>query len=342
METQYKAAIIGFGGMGQRHKIAYQKLGVDVVAICDWDKEKICEIIPDYPTECTYDSYEEILENKEIDILSVVTNGPTHAEVTVHAAEAGVKNIICEKPVATNLMDAQRVIEVCQKHNTCLAVNHIRRWSANHIKLKQVIEDGVIGKLRHIYFQCGSSGLGNNAIHYFDSMRFYTDSEIEWVIGFTDKIGTPNVRGTHFVDPAGYGILHFQNGVRAFIDTSEDTGVQPTYELVGEYGRIVIDEWNNSWKIFTRSNDDRKLPLTRYVQPLEENPFDVDVEFDIPDLTSFAIKELLNGGKISADGIAGMKALEVVVAFHVSDAYDNQKIYLPLSGDALELDVPIA
>jgi len=342
MKKGYKAAIIGFGGMGQRHYAAYQQIGVNVVAICDWDRKKINQILPDYPEKHTYDNYERVIKNEDLDIISVVTNGPTHAEIVIQAAEAGIKNILCEKPMATNLRDAQKVIEVCHKHKSRLAVNHIRRWSPNHKKLKLLLDEGVIGDLRHIYFHCGSTGLGNLGIHAFDNMRFYTDSEVEWVIGFTDKTGTPNPRGPQFVDPGGYGILHFQNGVRAFIDTSEDTGVRHILELVGRWGRVIIEEWGNSWKAFARSDADRKSPLTRYILPMEEIPFELEAEFDIPGLTCLAIKELLEGGDISCDGEVAKRALEIVIAFHISDATGNQKIYLPLTGEALDKDIPIA
>lgn len=342
MGKGYKAAIIGFGGMGQRHYAAYQRAGVDVVAICDWDKKKINQVLPDYPERQTYDSYEKVIENENPDIISVVSNGPTHAEIVTCAARAGIKNIFCEKPISTNLRDAQKVIDVCRKHKSRLAVNHIRRWSPNHKKLKRMISEGLIGDLRHIYFQCGSTGLGNLAMHFFDNMRFYTDSEVEWIIGFTDKTGTPNPRGSQFKDPAGYGVLHFQNGVRAFIDTSEDTGVRHVFELVGRWGRVTIEELGNSWKVSARKDEDRRLPLTRYVLPMEEIPFELETEFDIPGLTSLAIKELLEGGDISCDGEVAKKALEITVAFHISDAAGNQKVYLPLTGDALDKDIPIA
>ena len=58
MDNRYNAAIIGFGGMGQRHYAAYKNIGVNVVAICDWDTKKINQIIPDYPEKCIYNNYE--------------------------------------------------------------------------------------------------------------------------------------------------------------------------------------------------------------------------------------------------------------------------------------------
>lgn len=336
-----KAAIIGFGGMGQRHYAAYKKIGVDVVAICDWNKEVIQKVLPDFPIEHSYSDYEDLIENEKIDILSVVTNGPTHAETTIKASEAGIKNIFCEKPMTTNLLDAQKMIDICSMNETRLAINHIRRWSSDYEYLKSILKKGIIGDLRHIYFNSGSTGLGNFVGHFFDTMRYLTDSEPDWSIGFTDKTGTINPRGAQFKDPAGYGLIKFKNGVRCFIDSSEDTGVQYTFQLVGTYGRIIIDELNNSWQIRARNDDLKQSPLTRYGLPMEIVPFESH-EFDIVDLTSKAILEQLSGKSISCSGTDGKKSLEMVISFHISEEMDNNKVYFPLEGKAMEKDVPIA
>ncbi len=341
MLSTKKAAIIGFGGMGQRHYKAYRQIGVEVVAICDWKKENIKNFLPDFPFEHSYDDYHELLRNEEVDIVSVVTNGPTHAEVTIAASNAGVKNILCEKPMGISLKSAQEIIDICSKNNTRLAVNHIKRQSADYKKLKELIKSGLIGELRHIYFSCGSTGLGNFAIHFFDIARYLTDSEPEWTVGFIDKTGTPNPRGAHFADPGGYGIIMFKNGVRFFLDSSEDTGVQYSFQLVGTYGRVIIDELNASWQIRARKEEDRGIPLTRYGTDMSPVPFDAE-EYDIVKLTGNGLRELLEGDEISSKGIDGKKSLEMVLSFHISDAAGNSRIYFPVDEQYEDKEINIA
>jgi len=339
-----QAAIIGFGGMGQRHYSAYTSLGVDIVAIADLDTEKVKKILPDFEGDRIYGDYKDLLrcEKGNLDILSVVTNGPTHAEVTCQGSEAGIPNILCEKPMATNLSDAGRVIEICSRNNTRLAVNHIRRWSSNYARIKELIGARRIGEIRHLYFNCGSTGLGNFAIHFFDTARYISGSEPEWAIGFLDPTGTPNPRGSCFSDPGGYGIIKFRNGVRFFVDTSEDTGVQYTFQIVGSRGRIIIDELNDSWLIRARSESDKDVPFTRYGTDMPELSFRSAGKFDIVRLTSLAMQELLNGGPISSTGIDGLKSLEMVIGIHLSDHCGNRSISFPISGTGREIDVKIA
>lgn len=326
-----KAAIIGFGGMGQRHYHACKKAGVEISAICEFEKEKIQAVLPDFPYDHIYSNFAELIKNETADIINVATNTPTHAEIVIQASEAGVKNILCEKPMATNVVDAKRMVAVCKKNHTRLAVNHISRWSQNQRKMKEIIKtENAIGKLRHIYFHCGSVGLGNQGTHAFDKMRYFFDSEPEWVIGVIDKTGTPNVRGSQFRDPGGFGMILFQNGARGFIDTSEDTGVPYILELVGEYGKAVINEYHDYWELFSRSHEDKKYQLTRYIMPLNKLTFEPIRKFDIIELTSYAISELLSGSPISCTGEDGMKNLEMAIAFHISDRENNRKVYLPL------------
>lgn len=330
--------------MGQRHFTAYQKIGVDVVAISDLYPEKVCEIQPSFDPGHVYKTYQELLEHERhnIDILSVVTNGPTHAEVTIQASDAGIPNILCEKPMATNLLDARRVIETCTNNHTRLAINHIRRWSSDYSRLKWMISKGVIGDIRHLYFSCGSTGIGNFAIHFFDTARYITESEPEWIMGFLDKTGTPNPRGASFVDPGGYGIIGFQNGSRFFLDTSEDTGVQYSFQIVGTTGRIIIDELNSSWQIRARTENDKPVPLTRYGTDMPEIPFACEGKFDIVELTSKAMAELLAGEHISSSGEDGKRSLELVIGLHLSDEQENTKVSLPLPTSQYSKDIRIA
>lgn len=344
MAERKKAAIIGFGGMGQRHYTAYQKIGVDVVAISDWKPEVVPKVLPAFDPSHIYGSHRELLEKERdnLDIVSVVTNGPTHAQVAIDCAEAGIRNVLCEKPMATNLADARRVIEACSRNNTRLAVNHIRRWSLNYRRLKEMIDGGVIGDVRHLYFSCGSTGVGNFAIHFFDTVRMLTGSEPAWITGFLDTTGTPNPRGKAFVDPGGYGIIRFENGCRFFFDTSEDTGVQYSFQIVGTQGRIIIDELNDSWQIRARKTADRQVPFTRYGTDMDPVAFASTGKFDIVELTSKAQAELLSGKPVSSTGDDGRRSLEMVIGLHLSDDRENGRVSFPLPEQDYKKDVQIA
>jgi predicted dehydrogenase len=337
-----RAAIVGFGGMGQRHYRAYAATPCDVVAICDWQPERVHAALPDFPRDRVYTDHRALLDaHRDCDVVSVVSNGPTHAEIAIAVMERGVPRVMLEKPIATNLDAAQAVADCANRHRTRLAVNHLRRWSPDYTRLKAMIDDGIIGRLRHVYFSCGSTGLGNFVSHAFDQMRWFYGAEATEVTGWIDQAGTPNPRGKNFVDPGGYGVIAFAGGQRGFVDASEDTGVQYVFNFVGEYGRVVVDELNNIWTIRARGREARALPFVRYPAATEAVAFEASEPYDIVSLTGRALGELASDGPIRCTAMDGLRALELVIAFHESHDAGHRPVALPLAGAARQRDVAI-
>lgn len=336
-----KTAIVGFGGMGQRHFAASKGTGCEVAAICDWRRERVIEHLPDFPRNQIYADYRDLLEKESPDLLIVTSNGPTHAEITMAAAEAGISRIYCEKPMATSLAEAERLIEAVRRTGARVAVNHIRRWSAAYTRIKEMLGSHELGELRHVYFHSGSTGLGNFVIHIFDLMRYLSGSEVAWVMGALDETGTPNPRGPQFRDPAGFGTVVFRNGMRGIVDSAEDTGVQYHIALGTTYGRFVIDELNASWQLRRRPKELRDLPLTRYGTAMEPVAFDGG-RFDIVELIRNGLRELAGDGPLNCTVEDGMRSLEIVAAFHESHAVGNSRVELPLSEKARTRVIEIA
>ena len=337
-----KAAIVGFGGMGQRHFRAYEGSGIEVVAIAELQPERVAAAAPSFPRDRVFTDARALFDAvPDLDLVSVVSNGPTHADVSQTAMARGVRRILCEKPIATRLSDADRVIAAAAVSHTRLSVNHVRRWSADYARIKALIGAGTIGRLRHVYFSCGSTGLGNFVSHAFDAMRFLFDSEAVSVTAWIDQSATPNPRGASFADPGGHGVVLFAGGQRGLFDASEDTGVQYVFNLVGETGRIVIDELSESWSIRRRSDETRSASFTRYGSAFVDEPFVPAEPYDLVTLTRRAIVELAGSGTLSCGGLDGRRTLEIVVACHESHDAGNRPVALPLGGAALEREIRI-
>ena len=342
MTQRLKAAIVGFGGMGQRHFRAYEGAGIDVVAIAELEPERVVVQVPGFPRDRVFADYRALFDAvPDLDLVSVVSNGPTHAEITMEAMERGVSKVLCEKPMATRLSDADRVMACAARTLARLAVNHVRRWSVDYARIKALIALGGIGRLRHIYFSCGSTGLGNFVSHAFDTMRWFFDCEPVSVTAWIDQTGTANPRGESFTDPGGHGVVLFEGGQRGVFDASEDTGVQYIFNLVGECGRIVIDELSQTWSVRRRSDETLSAPFTRYGSAFVDLPFEPAEPYDLVRLTRRALVELAGSGPVSCTGLDGRRALEMVVACHESHAAGHRPVALPLAGAALDRDVRI-
>lgn len=342
MNEGSKAAIIGFGGMGQRHFRAYHDAGIEVVAIAEFDPDRVAAHAPGFRRDRVFADYRAMLDAvPDLGLVSVVSNGPTHSAIAVDLMRRGVPRVLCEKPVATRLSDADRMIACAAQTGARLAVNHVRRWSADYARIKALIASGAIGRLRHVYFSCGSTGLGNFVSHAFDTMRWLFECEPVTVTAWIDETATPNPRGASFADPGGHGVVLFAAGQRGVFDASEDTGVQYVFNLVGEYGRIVIDELNQQWTVRRRSDDTRAAPLTRYGSAFVDVPYEVAEPYDLVTLTGRAIAELAGDAPLSCSALDGRRALEMVVACHESHAAGHRPVALPLAGAALDREIRI-
>jgi predicted dehydrogenase len=317
--------------MGRRHLEAYLRTPVVKVEACSDTNPEALSFLKARNVDCRqYSDWREMLSRETLDLLSVVTNGPTHAEITIEASRAKVPRVLCEKPMATSIKDARAMIEEARQNCTRLAINYSRRWSNDYRKLTNLIKNDIIGRLCEVYCVCGGGLLACNGSHFFDLMRFLSDSEANSAIGFIDKTGTPNPRGSQFTDPGAFGLVRFENGMRGFIDMYEDLGIPPRIELVGSLGRVIIDETKNSWILECRDGKDRLEPLGKYDLPLVQQPIPSE-PLDPVKLVENAIDEILNDRPIPCTGEDGLAALHMLFGFHASDREGNVPIALPLS-----------
>ena len=116
-KTKYRVGIIGCGGIGTRYATAFQQLGdrVEVVAACDILEEKVNALVEQFEIPSAYTDMQQMLSKERLDIIGVTTHNREHVEPIIAAAEAGAKAILCEKPMALNMKDADRVIETCER-----------------------------------------------------------------------------------------------------------------------------------------------------------------------------------------------------------------------------------
>ena len=336
-----RAAVIGLGRHGMRHLQAYQRLeNVEIAAVCDVRSESVKAAVAEFPTARGYDDWQELIKHEPLDVVSVVTNGPTHAPITIAAAESGVGHVLCEKPFATSVVDGLRMIDVCNSRGTRLSVCHGRRWVSSYQQLRDLIDGGLIGRVCHFWFTCGGGLFAGNGTHFMDLARMLSRGNPVSVTAMVDSTGTPNPRGAEFEDPGAVAVYHFDNGMRMVVDMFEDLGIPPRIEIAGSIGRILIDEVEGRWEILARAGDDREKPVGQYWLPLVPQPFE-PTALDMVEILVGGLKELLGGGPISCSGADGLTTLEMVIGAHVSSRNGGIPIRLPLSDEYHEIDIPL-
>jgi predicted dehydrogenase len=119
---------------------------VECVALYNRTKSKAEKLGEQFGISAIYGDAEALLNNEQLDFVDICTNVETHYPFTKMAAERGLA-VVCQKPMATSLEEAQAMVDVCQKHGVPLYINENWRWQYPIRQLKQALDTGHIGKV---------------------------------------------------------------------------------------------------------------------------------------------------------------------------------------------------
>ncbi|MEW5694238.1 MAG: Gfo/Idh/MocA family oxidoreductase [Candidatus Hydrogenedentota bacterium] len=350
---KYRVGIIGCGRVASllekdrlrqhpcTHAGAYVKSGqCEIVTGCDINRERLNEFGYTFGVskEHLYEDYRELLDKEELDIVSICTWTHLHKEMTIKASKKGLKAILCEKPIATNLSDAREMIKECEKNKVILAVNHHRRYDGYYQGVKKFIEDGGIGEVRtvaawmltgrpkpgwHSKLEIAGGGpLMHDGTHMFDILRYFF-GEFKWIQAFISR-----EKDDIQIEDRAVCYFEFENGIKGFM---ENGGVRNYFhfevDILGQDGRIHIG--NGIYRYYKSDTSRmyegfRDLVLQdKFIEPLHYENTDVKQVLEI-------INAIENKGKVISTGYDATKALELIFACYYSSLIGNKIVYLPL------------
>ena len=204
-----------------------------------------------WPGARTYDDYAEMLAAERPDIVTIATPDFLHADPFIRAVEAGARGIFVEKPFATRLEDATRMVEAARARKVVVNVDCQRRFMPYHATSHAIVRQGQLGKLSQILVEIGGERalLWRNHAHAVDLMCYFADSDPAWVMGELEPgyedYGT-EYRGdggkTIETEPGANYYVAFRNGVRGYLTGMKDTMPGITVTLRGPEGRLTVDD----------------------------------------------------------------------------------------------------
>lgn len=154
-------AVIGSGYWGKNIVKNYHELN-SLYAICEIDPNKINDLKEKYPGIKVYSDYNTLLSDKSIDGIAIATPAHTHFSLAKQSLEAGFPTYV-EKPLTLNLKDAEFLTDLAQDKNIPLMVGHIMEFNPAIVKMKQLIDNGTLGNIKHI--RCTRVNLGKIRAH---------------------------------------------------------------------------------------------------------------------------------------------------------------------------------
>lgn len=342
MAGPLRVGVIGCGGMSRNHVAGYLNCArYDVVALADLDAGAMDDMDGQFDiTTKHYTDARQMLEAERLDVVSIGTWHTGHAPWTIAAAAHRPKAILCEKPMADTIGQAERMLVACSRNDVKLVIGHQRRFLPAYTLARDLIAAGAIGQVQMILSFAGH-GLPNYSSHQTDMYRYLLgDDECVWVMGNVERKTDKFERATRIEDCA-VAVFQFAGGARALLLSDVTPLIYQGAQIFGTEGTINLE--TNSLQLLNADTNGR---WQRHE----------------PDGKFFAVSEQgerfewLEGGAAQADELAdwvegkaethrgrgenGFKALEMIHAVYES-ARCHEKVELPLRTRVNPLDLMV-
>ncbi len=361
--ARYRAGAIGRtgrGNWGHGLDVAFVDVpGVEFVAVADDDADGLRDAGARTGAESMYGDYREMLERERLDFVAVCPRWVgCHAEMVIAAAEAGVRGIFCEKPLAATLAEADAMLEACERSGTRLAVAH-RRANPYEQRTKEMVEEGVIGDLQSLRamgkcdHRSGAEDLMVLGTHMMDSMRYVAGSDVVWANGRVTQDGRDVTVADVREGPEEIGLIAgnavfatygFKNGVIATFE-SQPVEMPPDgssslfgFEAYGTQGIISVrNSPSGNMFVYPHSRcipgtDDEWMPVV--IEEWEREQRERGVSSTALS-NRVIVDELIRAVEedsdvvISSSGKDARAALEMIMAVHESHRL-GARVYFPM------------
>ena len=307
--------------------------GNELVAVVSRDQGRADMFAKKFGAKHAYTNYDEMLRNPAVTVVAIHTPNSLHAEQAIAAARAG-KHVFCDKPMATNEADAERIVTECEKSGVRLGVNFHNRFMPCFIDTKKIIDSGEIGKVTLVQMEASPgarpggtlsswridpdvAGLGTTysiGVHIYDILRYLLSSEVVTVSAFFD---TP--RGV--MEQTNLTTFRFANDVMAHVNINEHVPQpQNDFAIYGTKGRIL-------GKGLTRSRAGGTLHVLGADGKTRTTEYPVG-NAHAGSVAAFS-KALLEGREPTPSGIDGLRSVQITDAMARS-AWDG--VHVPLRG----------
>ena len=251
--ASYRIGIIGPGHKGVEYAVAYRfHPQTEVVAAADPDAETLGMFCDRFGVP-GYADYREMLARERIDVAAAILPVAPNPDVVVACAQAGVRAVQCEKPMAATLADADRMVEACRANGVSLAVGDLDRNLPEYGTALALIEAGEIGEVSSITATGGSgTELSGGGCQVLSLVRLFAgDADVAWAIGWMAN----DAESDH--DQGGAGYFRFVTGTEAVLHRSADARGMGI-EAAGSRGVIRVSD--NVVRMWRRPDQDPGAP----------------------------------------------------------------------------------
>lgn len=340
-------AVLGLG-IGMAHAdAAYQSENADLVAVCDIDHNRLKRAVRKYAGVTAYESFEDLLRDDRVDVISICLPSAMHADFAVRAMEAG-KHVLVEKPLDITPDRARLIEEARIRTGMICGVVHQNRFNVDMYPIRETMESGRLGQLilgtfavkwyrdqayydnggwRGTWEMDGGGSLMNQAVHTVDLMQ--------WLMGDVESVTSHVGIYDHDIktEDTTASLIKFKSGaVATFVSTTcAYPGISTEIMLYGTGGSIEADaDCLKTWKMKDAEDEDAEesAMLARYGGGnLTACPEDAARLFGHDHVVEDMITAVRDGRTPEVTPADALKAVEIVCTVYES-ARTGKTVYL--------------
>lgn len=248
---RYTVAIIGCGWIGLGAQLDPLRLApashaqaaasyrrTKLIALVDADAKSRKRARQLYPNVPQFADAKEMFSTTRPDIVIIATTPEAHCALVMLAARHGVYAILCEKPIAHDVVEARAAIRACRKHRTLLFVDHIRRFDPFIRSVREhlrggYVRDTAIGAVRTAVASY-DKGIYHGGTHFIDLLRFFL-GEVQWVSAVRNQVFAEDPHDPHLDALLGFGTA---TASLQYFDSSQYSLSEMSF--LGEKGRLNL------------------------------------------------------------------------------------------------------
>ena len=242
--SQYRTAIIACGSIARVHArgwLGVQGRPTEIGAIADTNPDALREFgdFFEVPAGHRYTDYREMLDSEHPDFVDVCSWHQQHAEMVIAAAARRPKAILCQKPMAVDLGEADAMLTACARNGVKLLIAYQRPHHATWHKARRLLREGAIGQILQVQLEDGGNILNTNSHNIRLALFLMDEPRVEWVMGAVERTTDQVERGLPAED-ACLGLAGCDNGATILIQGNLVNGLGQGCRLIGSDGIMEL------------------------------------------------------------------------------------------------------
>ena len=306
----------------------------NLVAFCDSSTFNLNKAAKQFNIYKTYESYKEMIDENDIDLLSIATRTNVRSDIIQYAFKKGIRAVHAEKPLCNSMRQLEELENIFEKEDFYFTWGALRRFFDVYKEALNIVKSNTFGKLVEIKVSMGSVPLFWSNPHSIDLILFYAEArKIKTIQAKLDELKCQDSIFSVMNDPIIKScLIEFDDGVMATINQGNGCDI---IHLTCERGEVSVTRDGHDFYTYSSSDDD--YPIIKYRDYQKKSKF-TGTSAPINQLIS-CLKhnkdEILNNKTIKNDILISQKIMFAIVQSHIQKN-------TPVTIDEIDSDLHIA